>query len=262
MKSPIFFFLLLAIFFFTACPSKPEDPKYGTLELNFQLKANGSDGKIGEKYQMATNRFLKIDSMRFYVSDVRAVKEDGSELYLKDVVLFDFSKAAQKTVETTHGLGVYQSFQVPIGKYKGIRFRLGLPNSVNHSDANAYDLDNALNAARGMHWNLTDGYVFVQIAGFSDSLTTGNYVTPVSYQIGLDALAKDKDYSTSTSHSFSISTGNETQFILQTELTEILNGTDIVRQPITQSRPQGSVQFTQAQKIMENFATNSFYKVP
>lgn len=244
---------------FSACPSKTNvEPQVGTIELNFQLKINGGDAGLRNAYQIGTNRFLRLDSLRFYLSDVRAVKEDGSELAIKDAILFDFDQAAR----LTHGTGIFYTIELPTGKYKGLRFRIGLPNNLNHADANNYDLGHPLNRARGMYWNTTDGYIFLQIAGASDSVLTGSYATPVSYQVGLDNLLTDKDYTTSSDHTFTIRTKEETQFIIQTELSEIMQGVDVVRNPITHSRPQGSAAYLLAQKIMENFGLRSLYKVP
>lgn len=255
----IFLILLVFTMLFSACPTtQPVDPQLGTVELNFQLKVNGGDAGLRNVYQVAGNRFLRLDSLRFYVSDVRAVKEDGSELAIKDAILFDFDQAAR----LTHGTGIFYAMELPTGKYKGLRFRLGLPTNLNHADANSYDIGHPLNRARGMYWNTSDGYVFLQIAGASDSVLTGSYATPVSYQIGLDNLLTNKDYTTIQDHEFTIRAKEETQFIIQTELSEILQGVDVVRNPITHSRPQGSAAYQLAQKIMENFGIRSLYKVP
>lgn len=257
MKQFLFPFILLCLGLFSGCPgTQPED--IGTLELNFELKVNGADGELGQKYQISGKRFLTLDSLRFYISDVVAIKSDGSEYPLTDVVLFDFDK----TGKTTHGSGIFKAFPVPAGEYKGLKFNIGLPATLNHENPILYNSADYLHSSRNTHWNTTDGYYFLQIAGLADSLISGGTPTRMSYQIGMDNLLRFKNYATASTHAFTISKNKETQFIIQTELTETLSGIDFLSIPVNHTRPEGSALYNDAVKVMDNFSTNSFYKVP
>lgn len=253
------FLLFSLVLLLTGCPAPPDTEKKGTLELNFQLKINGGDGGLRETYQISDKQYLYLDSLRFYVSDVKAIKSDGSEVQLADVLLFDFNKG---TLRTTHGTGIFYQFEATVGSYKGMKFKLGLPSALNHGDPDSYGMDHPLNRARGTFWNIQDGYYFLQIAGKSDSLMNGSYAQTVSYQIGTDALLQTKDYSSSQTHKFDIKSETETQFIIQIELTEILKDINLLTQPYTHSRPAGSAEALLAKQMMEQFALKSLYKVP
>lgn len=251
-------FFVLVLFLLTGCPRNTLE-NTGTLELNFELKVNGADGELNQKYQISSNRYLTLDSLRFYVSNVVAIKSDGSELPLLDVNLFDFDE----TGKTTHGSGIYKPFEVPVGEYKGLKFNLGLPSELNHSNPTLFNPTNhPLHSSRNTNWNITDGYLFLQVAGEADSLLSGGTPKRISYQLGTDNLLRPKNYSTASTHAFSIKPDRETQFILQIELTEILNGIDFLGIPVNHTRPQGSALYDDAVKMMDNFSTNSLYKVP
>lgn len=257
MKKLNLFFLAPLLLLFMGCPVPQVEDK-GTLELKFELKINGSDGELGQNFQIFNNRYLNPDSIRFYISNAVAVKADGGEVALAEVALFDFDK----TNKTTHGPGIFEAYAIPVGQYKGIKFNLGLPSTLNHTDPASYTNDSDLHASHLTHWNNTDGYYFLQIAGLADSVVTGGTPLKMSYQIGLDNLMRAKDYSTGTSHAFSIVAKSETQFVIQMELTEILSGIDFVRNPINHTRPQGSAEYDKALIIMNQFVNNSLYKVP
>jgi hypothetical protein len=228
----------------------------GTLELNFQWKVNGGDAEIGSRYQIATGQFLALDSFRYYISDIRAITNDNQEISLKDAALFDFDK----TGKTSHGGGVFESFPISPGKYKGISFKIGLPPTLNHSETSQYPENSPLHPNKKMHLNTTNGYVFASFVGKADDGV--NTPIPVSYKLASDSLLVSKNYATAPSHAFTIQSKQETQFIIQVELTEVFESISPLSSPSTQTFPYNSSDFTLAKKMMNNFAFLSLFKVP
>lgn len=55
---------------------------------------------------------------------------------------------------------------VPEGSYKSIRFSLGVPKAINHSDPAQFSPEHPLNPnLNQLHWNWTGGYIFMALEG-------------------------------------------------------------------------------------------------
>src|SRR5439155_21213230 len=75
--------------------------------------------------------------------------------------------------------------QIPAGHYERIRFDVGLPNALNHTDASQYPASHPLNPqVNGLHWGWMGGYVFLALEGnwLKSAGTQGGF----SYHIATD----------------------------------------------------------------------------
>lgn len=243
--------------FLSACGPdiKPEN-QVGTLELNFEANVAGQIFEKGQRYSYS-NRYGWIDSLKFYVSNLKAIRKDGTDTLLAEILLFDYSLAGK----TLHGSGVFESFDILVGEYQGVSFSLGVSPTLNHTNAVTYPSGHPLNSSNGMFWNTTDGYAFLMIKGGADSLNSATPTIPLAYYIGNDALLKPKSY-INGDNAFKIVRNKEVQFKIQIDLSEVLNGIDIARTPTSYTLPLGSADYQRAEKIMDNFVTKSLFKVP
>lgn len=252
-----FFLLLPALFLLFGCPGPPppEPVATGTLELNFTPYWNGAALEFDVLQSAYFGRKITLDSFQFYVSNIRAVKNDNSEVKIGDIALFDFLK----TGKTNHGSGVFQAFTLEVGDYKGLIFDIGVSPALNHTNAATYNPDSPLHTSKNMFWNETDGYTFLFLKGKTDS---AGVQFPVSYRIGLDDLLTNLNYTTQSKDAFAIQKNVETQFILQIDVREILDGIDIARKPMIDSRPKNGEGYILSQQIMNNLKTKSLFKEP
>lgn len=116
-------------------------------ELNVQ---NG----VGEAYSVAL--------LKYYLAHATLVKDDGTEVSFQNYKLIDESlQANNKLVKT-----------IPSGKYKRLKFSVGVADADNHTGAQAGDLD----PVNGMFWTWSTGYIFFKHEGqfiTSDGSTQG-----------------------------------------------------------------------------------------
>ncbi|WP_394832133.1 metallo-mystery pair system four-Cys motif protein [Pendulispora rubella] len=137
------------------------------------------EGRVGSEPFRCTQAYSHLGTgrvtadvldFRFYVHDVRLVTRDGRETPVtltqdqkwqyQNVALLDFEdksgSCANGTVDTnTRVMGT-----VPAGDYTGLRFRLGVPFSLNHG--NAATAPSPLNLS-GLFWIWNAGYKFLRV---------------------------------------------------------------------------------------------------
>ena len=112
----------------------------------------------------------QIRDFRFYVSNVRLVDEDGNEVAVEleqdgvwqyeDVALLDFEDATGLCSGMGNAdLNSAVVGTVPEGNYDGIRFDIGVPNALNHTDPNT--AEPPLNVLP-MNWSWLAGRKFVR----------------------------------------------------------------------------------------------------
>ncbi|MFM7639393.1 MAG: MbnP family protein [Bacteroidota bacterium] len=126
--------------------------------------------------------YVQFFNFGMIVSKLRLVKEDDTEVMLGDGYQWiDFKKQRTKF-----------KYEVPVGKYKALRFTLGLDSAINHGDPNQWGAEHPLNGnLTGMHWGWAGGYIFQAIDGnYKDSLTD-KYTKGMSLHTATDVMVRN-----------------------------------------------------------------------
>ena len=120
----------------------------------------------------ASNAELTVQDFRFYVHDVRLIAGDGTETPLElendglwqngEVALLDFENGCGDMGNPQ--LRTVIEGRAPSGEYTGIRFRLGVPESLNHQ--NPVEAAPPLSLTE-LFWSWNGGYKFVRVEGSS-----------------------------------------------------------------------------------------------
>lgn len=115
-----------------------------------------------------------LTDLRFYVHDLRLLTSGGSEVAMtmledplwqsEDVALLDFEDGSGACVNGTGETNTVIRGQVPEGDYSGIRFRIGVPEDLNHADPLRAKPPLGYSV---MHWHWRTGYKFLR-AGIAD----------------------------------------------------------------------------------------------
>lgn len=204
----LFFALLLTC---SACnkKSKESDPSpsdngggdnvpKGTLLLHLHnyLDETEVDG-YNIVYTTSEGRKILLTKAQLYLSNFELVKLDGSSYSISDKYILKLQENQ-----------VYQLGDVPVGNYKGIRFRVGLSPALNAITPSTSSSD-ILN--RPDMWfggaAQPDGYVFLHVAGKIDTTAAANAtnanMTSFQYRIGTNAQYRqitmpDKNYTVVT----------------------------------------------------------------
>lgn len=127
----------------------------------------------GIPYQNQEGRTFALDFTEMYISEIQLVKEDGTLYDIKGkIVLKNFKDQT------------YEVAAVPVGKYKSINFKVGLPAAVNALSPK----DSAFLNQPTMWWNGTtqsNGYIFMNVQGKIDtSADLSHPPVPFGYKIG------------------------------------------------------------------------------
>ncbi|MEM7367562.1 MAG: MbnP family protein [Bacteroidota bacterium] len=246
-------------------PPTPAVPDPGIFELNFLARVGGQLFEKNTEFENILGQRFSMEVFRLYISDLRLVKEDGTDTLIAETLLMNF--AEEEVRKTTHGEGLFQQFLVPSANYKGIKFGIGVPTSRNNSDPTDFASDHPLHASQGMNWNWTVGYKFLQLDGRIDTSAngTGPLDQGIAYHTGTNELYRQLEF-TDADHAFEVKAETELQFVIEMDLNRFFyNNSDtinMVQRPISHTNPVGSEAFQLSEKITDNMVNNALYKVP
>ena len=162
----------------------------GSRKLEFSPNVDGADFAGSEVYTSPEGRDYRVDAFRMYISEISLIKEDGSEVLLSDINLFDLANGGPAK-RVKHGFTAYKTYQeVEPGSYKGIKFGIGIPDRLNDDPA-SYALDHPLSISNQMYWSWRAGYRYITLEGKVDSTQAMDGVAlaqSFGYHIGKDSV--------------------------------------------------------------------------
>lgn len=214
-------------------PQPQEEPFNQNITLNFNLLVGDKKADFASVYTTDAGQRFTFSALRYYVSNIRLVKNDGSEHAISGKYLL------VSTDSLKHDLG-----QVPGGQYRGIKFAIGIDSATNHKDPTVYPLKHPLAIqSPNMHWSWNSGYIFFSIEGTcdttlnnSDTLTYGQFSKGMFYHVGMDPLYKQVDIGNS---SFTLSKDNPFMLNIKVDINKLLVGIDIRKE--NRSHTMGSM---------------------
>lgn len=187
MKSVVKYSLGIAVcsvLFLQAC-KKDDNPDTGdtttsgmaTFHAEFQCTGveDHEDLVLNETYVNPNGDSVSFSEVRYWLSNIELVREDGSVWTEKNSYRLIERSAANKREEFM--------FDIPTGKYKAIRFGIGVDKDRNSS---IDSIQGELDVNKGMSWTWNTGYIFFKTEGNyynSDSMSQ----EPWKYHIGMDA---------------------------------------------------------------------------
>ena len=167
--------LVVAIFSLQSC--KKDDPKTpipaelkGQMRLEFEHIWGSEDNVIlfDEKYVLSNNDTVSFYTIKYYISNVKLRKTDGtwwaaSESYY----LVDASNASTAILSIN---------DIPKADYDNIAFTIGVDSTRNVSGAQS----GALAVSNNMFWSWNTGYIFAKFEGLSNQAPGESF----TYHIG------------------------------------------------------------------------------
>jgi hypothetical protein len=185
-------YVLLACVVFSACSKKEENPqpsektapldssKYGLLSMHMHMEVNGNEAYSYEGvHTLEDGRQVSFSMAQFYLFDIELVKENDALYRIPNKVLL-------RTMDSAS----YYLGKVPVGKYKSIRFKVGLPSQLDTSISTSI-----LNKPEMFFGNdvKTNGHVFAFLKGKIDTTSdlSGSANIPFEYKIGTSISLRD-----------------------------------------------------------------------
>lgn len=185
---------LFVVLFAQSCKDEEPTPvqakSYAT--ISFDARWDGAPFQMQQVYMDDFGNRIRSDKFMNYISFLKLVAEDGSEVLVKDFMLLDFSGTNSITAE------------VPAGKYTAIKFGVGVDRDYNKDqDPAQYPSSSPLSVAgsQGMFWVWNTGYIFSKFEGKAD--TTGTEGVELLIPIAIHA-GDDFSYRTYTSPGFDV----------------------------------------------------------
>jgi len=169
--------LLLAVLcLFSSCKQE-----LSVLNVQIDAEAEGSPWNVDQLFSTTGSDQVKIDKIKFYVSNVSLRNEDGDEVENGEIYLIDLAE----------GENQFTISDFEAGNYDRLCFSIGVPADLNLQDPAQYESSHPLSIRQDMHWSWSVGYVFAKIEGDWDSTGTGNFEKPILYHTGLQELYEE-----------------------------------------------------------------------
>lgn len=170
-----FIIFLVTVAMLSSCKKDSAPP---SVTIAWKAQNKGVDIIKGGNLKDVENRNFNFSALRFYVNNISLVGVDDVVTESKSVFLYDLGK---------NEFDIYYNF--PAGKYKAIRFGLGLDPTTNESNPNSFADDHPLSIEQGMYWDMLKYRFLVMEGNFDNSPTgTGTPNQPFALHIGTDAM--------------------------------------------------------------------------
>ena len=177
----------------------------------------------GAVYKTAAGDEFSVDHLRYYLSNVRLRKADGSWF------------ANPKDPQTSQGYFLVDAAlkessnfligPVPSGEYTGIEFLVGIDPERNTAGAQRGDLD----PARGMFWTWNTGYIFFKLEGHSPHSLDKKHA--LTYHLGGSGSVNGARlvYLPLRPESIKVRAGNVAQIHLGVDVAQVFEGAHRIR---------------------------------
>lgn len=172
MKKLIFAIAILSVVF-TSCKKDPDDEvtpapttpaaTTGSLKLEFEHMVDTNALTLNTvDYINANNDTFKVTKFKYYISNIKLTKTDGSVFTQPEsYYLVDEATAASKVITIAN---------VPNGTYNSVSFMIGVDSTRNVSGSQT----GALDPANGMFWSWSSGYIMAKLEGSSNQSGASN----------------------------------------------------------------------------------------
>lgn len=239
------YFRLWVIFLAALAISSCKPKKEGNFTLQMAGKYGNQSFALGTPNTDPEGRRIQVEKLKFYLSHITLIKEDNSEIEIKDVALIDFENPGAIIVKADAD-----------GNFKAIRFGLGVDSIQNNTDPLSVPSSNPLSGDNGMYWSWLK-YQFEILEARCDTTNTGTGIFnwfPL-YHIGGNAQYRQ----VVINKSFTVCCNNKSTVTLTLDAEKIFYGStqtlDIITESTTQMGPSDDPNV--AIKFVNNFS-NAF----
>jgi hypothetical protein len=198
--------ILLPLFLLLSCGKDGEDT---TMQLRIVPVNNGMLIPSGQTVAATDGRRFFLQKLYIYLSDIIVVNSSGARFPVKEVFLYKW------------GADEFITVNIPAGSYDSLIFGLGLSETLNNANPNAFPDNHPLSIAQDMYWPMLK-YRFVVREGAGDTTLskTGVVNFPLTYHLGDDELYRP----IKRAFSFIVEEGENRTINIPVELNAIFDG--------------------------------------
>ena len=167
MKNSVYISIaILGLVFFNSCKKDEEAPCPDVVKepivLNILPFYNGTTLELNQLYQSNHDNPIWFTKKKFYLSNIVAIKQDGSKQLISEISILDFSLSSS---------ALQIQGNIEKGDYTSIQFDLGVREDLNQQDPATYPSSHPLSVTQNMYWGWSTQYVFSKFEGFEVSGT-------------------------------------------------------------------------------------------
>jgi hypothetical protein len=237
--------LLALLFVLQAC--KDPEKEEGNLTIQLQPFVGAQPLSFSNTTYTNGNQEFYLSKLKFYVSHVKLVKADNSEVEVEDVAFFNYSDNAWKSF----------TVKADPGTYKGIKFSVGLDPAQNATNPLNLSSSDPLGPQDDMHWDWLK-YRFIVIEGTADTL--GNNfaggVHGLVYHVGRDTCYRNTSLSGTE---FTVNNEGEKTINLKLDLLNIFQGSNSINMFTESGTQSENSDLNIAIKFADRFAQSFSY---
>ena len=184
LKNNLFYLAFAGLLLsFLACNNEQTSSQDNATTLNFVATYDGQPLVMFQPVTFDQNT-LKLSKVKLYVSNIRLLKTDGSEVGNSVTSLANLS--AYDKAEAEKGVNIAAT-GVPNGNYTGVRFGIGVRSDENAKKPADYP-DNSALSDSDMYWNSWNSFIFSKTEG---TLETSNGLAYFSYHTGANRYYRE-----------------------------------------------------------------------
>lgn len=237
--------IIAATLFLGGCkendPQMPTGLDDNTVQVVFAAKANSKAFAMDTKYALAAEGFnYKFELLKFYLSKVRLVKTDGSEVLLKDIAMIDF-----RSDKPNVSVGA----KIDAGEYKELKFGIGVDSVANVTDPSLYPNNHPLSLTNGTYWDMGSQYRFLMIEGRLDTLQNDTFDIPFVVHTGTNELYRTKTFT----HAIKFTKADNKVITVEIDLDKFLSGISFKQKHVSHTIGGG---FDIAKAVADNFVNS------
>lgn len=237
---------------------KPEvDPpvtnKTTKFSVDLRLKWGNDDAQIqiGE-YVNNSYETVQLVNLSMMVSKMALMKEDSTWVDLGDGYQHF----------NIWGARTHFDYEIPPGKYIGMRIQLGLDSAINHGDPNAWPADHPLNTnITSLHWGWAGGYIFQAMDGRWRTASETTYTKTFSFHTATDTYVRmfNMPYNVDASGAFEHKTNVETVLPIEYHLDQVLGVRSIADGSVSHS--SGTAEIKLMNSIVSDMVNNKVFRL-
>lgn len=146
----------IVLFALTVVAGQAEETS--TLQLSFRHVISGNPVLLDSlRYENPSEETFSFSRVSYLLSEFSLETQDGTRVALPDQVAW-IDVARKRTAALLSS--------IPKGKYRSLRFHIGLKAQDNHRGTASYPADHPLNPnLNGLHWSWQGGYIFLALEG-------------------------------------------------------------------------------------------------
>jgi hypothetical protein len=242
---------LTLLFLFWSCEKDEVPAEPGELQINFDNMVGKEDLQLQKNY-VINGRNYKFESIRYWVSNVRLQKEDGSwysipnSYYLieetGDVSIQEgqYNYAARKREAVSFS-------DIQQGRYKAIEFGIGIDKEKNDNLSITAGELSIMNGMTNMAWMWHTSYIFSTLKGMVENNTT----KVLKLETGLNDNYRTVKLNLASV--IAVEPGKKASISLKGDILTLLASFESWETPVV-----GAQQAGEMQRISDNFKNNFF----